>query len=146
MNRPCMENQTGDRGENRFPAFPVESGLMEEHMNVESLINTQGTGQFQLSKGADQVTEARKQKADADVSDSARQQIQPEELLQQINALTEEGMYSVRFENDKQAGELVVKIVDPETDEVIRQIPPEELINLTQRMNDLRGNLLKAEG
>lgn len=115
-------------------------------MNVESLITTQGAGQFQLSKGADQVTEARKQKADADVSDSARQQIQPEELLQQINALTEEGMYSVRFENDSKGGEMVVKIVDPETDEVIRQIPPEELINLTQRMNDLRGNLLKAEG
>lgn len=115
-------------------------------MNVESLIPTQGAGQSQLSKGADQVTEARKQKADADVSDNAREQIQPEELLQQINALTEDGMYSVRFENDKQAGEMVVKIVDRDTDEVIRQIPAEELLNLTQRMNDLRGNLVQAEG
>jgi len=115
-------------------------------MNVESLIPTQGAGQFQLSKGADQVTEARKQKADAVVSDSARQQIQPEELLQQINALTENGAYSVRFENDSKAGEMVVKIVDRESNEVIRQIPPEELMNLTQRMNDLRGNLVNAEG
>lgn len=115
-------------------------------MNIESLIPAQATGQFQLSKGADQVTEARKQKEDAAVSDSARQQIQPEELLQQINALTEGGMYSVRFENDKAGGEMVVKVVDRQTDEVIRQIPPEELLNLTQRMNDLRGNLVKAEG
>ncbi len=115
-------------------------------MNVESLINTQGTGQFQLSKGADQVTEARKQKADALVSDNARQQIQPEELLQQINALTENGVYSVRFENDKAGGEMVVKVVDRQTDEVIRQIPPEELVNLTQRLNDLRGNIVQTEG
>ena len=115
-------------------------------MNVESLIPTQGTGQFQLSKGADQVAEARKQKADAVVSDSAREQIQPEELLQQINALTEDGVYSVRFENDAPSGNMVVKVVDRNTDEVIRQIPPDELLDLTKRLNDLRGNLVKAEG
>ena len=115
-------------------------------MNVESLIQTQGTGQFQLSKGADQVTGARKQKADAVVSDSARQQIQPEELLQQINALTEDGFYSVRFEKDNVGGGMVVKVVDRETSEVIRQIPTEELLVLLQRLNDLRGNLVRTEG
>jgi flagellar protein FlaG len=40
----------------------------------------------------------------------------------------------------------VVKVVDRETDEVIRQIPPEELMNLTQRLNDLRGNIVDTEG
>lgn len=114
-------------------------------MNVESLINTQGAGQFQLSKGADQVSEARKQKNDAVVSDNSRQQLQPEELLQQINALTEDGMYSVRFENDSAGGGMVVKVVDRETNELIRQIPPEELLDLTKRLSDLRGNLIQTE-
>ena len=118
-------------------------------MNVESLVSTgmQGTGQSALSKGADLVNDARKQKMEvAQDSGNKQQQVQPEELLQQINALTEDGVYSVRFENDKPSGSMVVKVVDRDTDEVIRQIPPEELINLTKRMNDLRGNIVNAAG
>ena len=118
-------------------------------MNVESLVSasTQGSGQSSFSKGADMVSEARKQKAEAAVGDSSKQQqIQPEELLDQINALTEDGIYSVRFENDAPSGNMVVKVVDRETDEVIRQIPPEELMDLTKRLNDLRGNLVSTEG
>lgn len=118
-------------------------------MNVESLVSasTQGAGQSALSKGADLVSEARKQKQEvAQDSGNKQQKVQPEELLQQINALTEDGVYSVRFENDKSSGNMVVKVVDRETDEVIRQIPPEELIDLTKRLSDLRGNLVSTEG
>ena len=118
-------------------------------MNVESLVNTsaQGAGQSSLSKGADLVNEARKQKQEVSQdSGNKQQQVQPEELLQQINALTEDGIYSVRFENDAPSGHMVVKVVDRETDEVIRQIPAEELMDLTRRMNDLRGNLVSTEG
>ena len=115
-------------------------------MNVEA-VNLQNVSQFQLSKGSDQVRDARKQVADQPQSDQLeKQQIQPEELLSQIKALTEDGLYSVRFENDSDAGEMVVKIVDNDSDEVIRQIPPEELLELTQRLNDLRGNLVDTEG
>jgi len=118
-------------------------------MNVESLVSTgmQGSGQSALSKGADLVNDARKQKQEVSQdSGNKQQQVPPEELLQQINALTEDGIYSVRFENDAPSGNMVVKVVDRNTDEVIRQIPPEELINLTKRMNDLRGNLVSTEG
>jgi flagellar protein FlaG len=87
--------------------------------------------------------------------DKDRQQAAPEprqekpdsqELLDQIKSLTEDGQYSVRFENDRDANELVVKVVDRDTDEVIRQIPPEELLDLIKRLNDLRGNLVDTQG
>jgi len=115
-------------------------------MNVEA-INVQSAGQFQLSKASDQLSEARKIKDDPVQSDKVeKKQVQPEELLQQIKSLTEDGLYSVRFENDNDANAMVVKVVDRETDEVIRQIPPEELLDLTKRLNDLRGNLVDTEG
>lgn len=115
-------------------------------MNVES-VNVQSVPQFQLSKGSDEVAQARKKVENGAQSELVeKKQIQPEELLSQIKALTEDGLYSVRFENDNEANSLVVKVVDRETDEVIRQIPPEELINLTKRLNDLRGNLVNTEG
>jgi len=114
-------------------------------MNVEA-VSLQGASQFQLSKGSDQVSEARKKASDLVQSEQAeKKQVQPEELLKQIKSLTEDGLYSVRFENDERAG-LVVKIVDRENDEVIRQVPAEEVLKLKATLEDLRGNLVNTEG
>ncbi|WP_319548157.1 flagellar protein FlaG [Desulfogranum marinum] len=82
-----------------------------------------------------------KEQPQADSSDS---NIQQEELINQIKSLTEDGVYSVRFERDDTANELVVKIVDHETDEIIRQIPSEELLNLSKHLQDLSGNLVNT--
>lgn len=114
-------------------------------MNVEA-VSLQGASQFQLSKGSDQVSEARK-KVDGQVQSEqvASKQAQPEELLNQIKSLAEDGLYSVRFENDERSG-LVVKIVDRENDEVIRQVPAEEVLKLKATLQDLRGNLVSTEG
>lgn len=75
---------------------------------------------------------------------STAQQVQPEELLNQIKALTEDGQYAVQFEKDRDLNELVVKIVDSETNETIRQIPPEELLKLTQHLKELQGNIVNT--
>jgi len=114
-------------------------------MNIEA-VNMQGAPQLQLSKGSDQVSDARKKANDLAQSEQAeKKQIQPEELLTQIKSLTENGLYSVRFENDERAG-MVVKIVDRENDEVIRQVPAEEVLELKAILEDLRGNIIDTEG
>ncbi|MDX9841200.1 MAG: flagellar protein FlaG, partial [Desulfobulbus sp.] len=43
---------------------------------------------------------------------------------------------------DSGSNELIVKIVDSETDEVIRQIPQEELLELSKHLEELHGNLV----
>lgn len=50
----------------------------------------------------------------------------------------------LRFEVDKNSEEMIVKIVDPETRQVIRQIPSEELLAIRERMKDLIGVLYNA--
>ncbi len=114
-------------------------------MNVEAL-NLTNITQLQTNRSADKVEENRKEKENASQADlQEKGQVQSEELLSQIKSLTEDGLYSVRFENDNEAGELIVKVVDRETDEVIRQIPPEELLDLTKRLQDLRGNIVNTQ-
>ncbi len=73
-----------------------------------------------------------------------QKQMQPEELLTQIKALTEDGVYAVQFEKDRDMDELVVKIVDSKTDEIIRQIPSEEIMELTRQLDELRGNIVNT--
>ncbi|ABA88362.2 flagellar protein FlaG [Syntrophotalea carbinolica DSM 2380] len=68
--------------------------------------------------------------------------IAPEEVLTKIKALTDDGIYSVRFENDEQNKELVISLIDSDSGEVIRQIPPEEVLGVSDKLSDLRGSLL----
>ncbi|WP_028585509.1 flagellar protein FlaG [Desulfogranum mediterraneum] len=100
-----------------------------------------------VKEGVEQV-EQNRQKAEeqpqVESTENSPQQAPPEELLNKIKALTEDGVYSVRFEQDDTVNELVVKIVDNETEEVIRQIPPEELLNLTKQLQELSGNIVNT--
>jgi len=57
-----------------------------------------------------------------------------EETVQELNSLAQDLHRELRFSVDEETGDTVIKIVDQKTDEVIRQIPSEELIELRQRL------------
>ena len=44
-----------------------------------------------------------------------------------------------KFEIDREADLIVVKIIDKESKELIRQIPPEEAVKLAKAMNEMEG-------
>jgi flagellar protein FlaG len=71
--------------------------------------------------------------------------IQPEELLNKIKSLTQDGLYSVRFEMNKEVDELVIKVVSKEDGELVRQIPAEELLSALKGLRDYRGLILQTE-
>ncbi len=101
-----------------------------------------------VNNSAEDIDRERKSK---DVSSqiepqSKNNKVQPEEILDQIKSLTEDGAYSVRFEKDDKANQMVVRLVDVESGEMIRQIPPEELISLTETLQELRGSLIDTTG
>ena len=116
-------------------------------MNVDTISSPGGSVQQQL-KPAEEIDTARKNK-DSLIADKEtaveNPKIQPEELIDQIKSVTQEGLYSVRFEQDDDT-QLVVKIFDNETQEVIRQMPAEELLNFKATFAELVGNLVDIEG
>lgn len=113
-------------------------------MNIDT-VNTTGVVQPRTSEAGAKV-DLKRQATQQETPSSAQEEskAQPEELLSQIKAITEDGLYSVRFEQDRNTDELVVKIVDSDTDEVIRQIPPEELLNLSKQLKELSGNIINT--
>jgi|GEM_PF-593761 len=56
------------------------------------------------------------------------------EQLQQFNQSIDR---TIQFQIDDELGVTVVRVVDVETDELIRQFPPEELLNLSRRLKEL---------
>jgi flagellar protein FlaG len=52
---------------------------------------------------------------------------------------------SLKFEIDRELNQVVVKVVDKETGEVIRQIPPEEYVEIMKRLQEVNGVFLDRE-
>ncbi|WP_170285807.1 flagellar protein FlaG [Propionivibrio limicola] len=98
-----------------------------------SAINT-GTIQSNAVSATGQ-TEKQPQASREDVN-KARQKI--EETVQAFSQKLE-------FSVDDETEAFVVKVVDKETKEVIRQIPSEELLNIAKALDSLQGLLIKDQ-
>ncbi len=67
------------------------------------------------------------------------------EVARQLNAFVENGDRSVKFRLDEFTGLTVMTVVNPTTQEVIRQVPPAEVLALARSIDHLRGQLINAE-
>lgn len=110
-------------------------------MNLE--ITSVGGSNPSPSPSPSENIDRNRQKVDSglEVSDTEKL-VSPEEVLTKIKALTDDGTYSVRFENDEQSKQLIISLVDSDSGEVIRQIPPDEVLGASEKLTDLRGSLL----
>lgn len=76
--------------------------------------------------------------------EAEKQEIAPEEVLDKIQSLTENGSYSVRFEMNDNSSDMIIKVVDQDSGETIRQLPAEEVLNIRKSLADLRGNIINT--
>ena len=79
-------------------------------------------------------------------SEPEEKKVSASEILDKIKQVSHDGLYSVRFEKNDAQDEFVVQVVDRETDEVIRQIPPEEILGVRAKLLEFTGNIVSSEG
>ncbi len=89
---------------------------------------------------SDPVSPAEKAIKPAQIS---RQDI--DEMVDALKDLTETLQTTLNFSVDEGTNNIVVKIIEKDTDKVIRQIPPDEILELQEKMQDLTGFLLSKE-
>ena len=90
--------------------------------------------------------------AQATVQDKNRDAIQPvkavnpaeitekiERSINKLNDLMAKGQRSLNFSVDRSSDQVVVRVVDTNTDEIIRQIPNEESIRLAEYIDGMVG-------
>lgn len=61
----------------------------------------------------------------------------------ELNSYMQNLNRSLQFSIDEQSGDTIIKVIDSETDELIRQIPAEELLVLRSSLEEYRGMLLE---
>lgn len=65
--------------------------------------------------------------------------------VEDINNFFQIAQHSLGFTVDEVSGKMVMQIRDTKTNELIRQIPGEEVLKLAKRLDDLSGILFKAQ-
>jgi flagellar protein FlaG len=67
------------------------------------------------------------------------------EVVESLNGNLEVLRRDLRFSVDDDSGETVVKVLDAETEEVIRQIPAEEVLELQKRLEEAAGVIFRGQ-
>ncbi|MFO1406042.1 MAG: flagellar protein FlaG [Steroidobacteraceae bacterium] len=71
--------------------------------------------------------------------------VDPQAAVERINAYMQQNQRSLRFRVDESSGRTIITVVNPETQEVVREIPPEDLLALGRWIDQAtRGLLLRA--
>jgi flagellar protein FlaG len=65
--------------------------------------------------------------------------------VSEINNFFQMAQRSLSFSLDESSGKMVMQIIDTETQEMIRQIPSEDVLKLAKHLDELTGVLFKAQ-
>ena len=69
-----------------------------------------------------------------------------EKSVSQLNEIVQSVQRDLEFSIDETSGDtVVIKVLDTKTDEVIRQIPSEEVLAIARNIESLKGILFSAE-
>ncbi len=93
-----------------------------------------------------QKTEAVEKKGSINKDRDKDKNIDVKEALDRIVSVAKFFNRKIRLEVEEELDITVVKVVDSETDKVVRQIPPEEFLELSKKARDLKGLLINKEG
>ena len=79
---------------------------------------------------------------------SERKEAEPEELdkaVEKVQKFVSMTACDIEFSIDEDSGHTVVKVIDRETKDVIRQIPSQEMLDLAQALDKLQGLLIRQK-
>lgn len=68
------------------------------------------------------------------------------QTIDKVNHLLEISNYHIKFRLDDKSGRLQVKLIDDESNETIREIPPDEMLHLSARIKGILDSFDKLIG
>ena len=91
------------------------------------------------------VTPAQRATLDNPVFAAAPPVTQEAVVVQAANNYVQSVSTSIQFSLDEDSGRTVVKMVDKETEEVLRQFPSEEMLAISRSIDRMQGLLINRE-
>jgi len=75
----------------------------------------------------------------------AKDQENTADLVEKFRSQMQHIQRDLSFSVDDSTGDVVVRVIDGESGKVVRQIPSEEILRLTERLDEMRSLLFEAK-
>jgi flagellar protein FlaG len=85
------------------------------------------------------------QKVQEDIQNKRKKNLEIEQYVKDLLNVSHAFNRKLKFSINRELNEVVVKVIDSETDKVIREIPPEELQKLHARIREAIGVLIDEQ-
>lgn len=121
----------GVEGASSLPPWGRSSGTGAQ---VVSLQDGRAAGVEKNSAGANNPWQQYAAEDKGAVSDDELQQ-----AVTHVQDFIQSVKRDLSFSIDEQTGQKLIKVIDPETDKVVRQIPPEDFVSLSKKLGELQG-------
>lgn len=116
---------------------PAEASA--ENVPVDTRVAIQASGNAQGASAQNKTADGNERKPLS--QETMRQEL--EESLKKLNETVKLFNSDIRFVTDEDSGRQVVRIIDRDSKEVIRQIPSEEALAISKMIDRLQGLLIK---
>lgn len=118
--------------------------------DVVSQVNTTGNVAAQSNSQATPMVPRGLQEADAKAKQAVEQGIEEtskpiEAVVDNVNEYVQNISRQLNFSVEKDTGKTIIKVVDSDTGDLIRQIPTEEFLELAKALEKAKGILLRTE-
>lgn len=117
------------RSGGQAPAKALSSSQAEGRIASDPAASSPGARQVESPRAASETSRAEQPK---DRSEDQREDLG--EAVSQLNDFVQNVQRDLQFEVDNELGQTIVKVVDQQTQEVIRQIPDEVALRLAEKL------------
>ena len=77
--------------------------------------------------------------------DTPESAVQLENAVNEVSSFVKQTNSSLQFSIDRDSGKTMVKVVDASTNEIIRQIPSEEMLAMAKALDGIKGLLVQQK-
>ena len=124
-------------------AASVQTATSQQTSNAQSS-SSQGSSSVSSAQATSQVnsvnTQATQSESVQDAQKMSAEEVQ--NVLDKMNEFMGKGQHNLNFSIDKDTDDMVVKVMDTETNEVIRQFPSEQTLKLAKHIDGMLGLIL----
>lgn len=131
---PMPGNRSNAPGQANDPAMQRIASLTDKGVSVASADNAAAV------TTAENAEKARDEQNNAQQPDAKQVKSAVEKLNEFIKTSSSSNL---QFSVDEESGIRVIKVVDPETKEIIRQMPSKEVVEIAKAVGKLQGMLIK---
>ncbi len=122
--------------------LPLDPSAVTKNPNPSQRAQNTTTSATQKTAAVPLVDASRK--AD-ESSDAKRKNDELNDVVKNLNDHIQQYRRELQFEVDEKSGRTVVKVMDIEKNEVIRQMPSEEVLAMSHRLTEMTGTMFQEK-